>query len=138
MLARGLTSDSDFDRFLPLILPGEDAEGNANTVQGYVGDYGFAAFFGADEGTIFDGTVVRLREVSLAYSLPASLLEKTPFGSISLRLAGENLWYNAPNFPPGVNFDPEVLSLGVGNGRGFDYLTGPTAKKIGATLSLTF
>lgn len=138
MLARGLTSDSDFDRFLPLILPGEDAEGNANTVQGYVGDYGFAAFFGADEGTIFDGTVVRLREVSLAYSLPASLLDKTPFGSISLRLAGENLWYNAPNFPPGVNFDPEVLSLGVGNGRGFDYLTGPTAKKLGATLSLTF
>jgi outer membrane receptor protein involved in Fe transport len=138
MLARGLTSDSDFDRFLPLILPGEDAEGNANTVQGYVGDYGFAAFFGADEGTIFDGTVVRLREVSLAYSLPASLLEKTPFGSISLRVSGENLWYNAPNFPPGVNFDPEVLSLGVGNGRGFDYLTGPTAKKFGANITLTF
>jgi len=138
MLARGLTSDSDFDRFLPLILPGEDAEGNANTVQGYVGDYGFAAFFGADEGSIFDGTVVRLREVSLGYSIPASLLDKTPFGSISLRLTGENLWYNAPNFPPGVNFDPEVLSLGVGNGRGFDYLTGPTAKKFGATISLTF
>jgi TonB-linked SusC/RagA family outer membrane protein len=138
MLARGLTSDSDFDRFLPLILPGEDAEGNANTVQGYVGDYGFAAFFGADEGSIFDGTVVRLREVSLAYSLPASLLEKTPFGSVSFRISGENLWYNAPNFPPGVNFDPEVLSLGVGNGRGFDYLTGPTAKKFGANISLTF
>ncbi|SEQ81418.1 SusC/RagA family TonB-linked outer membrane protein [Neolewinella agarilytica] len=138
MLARGLTSDSDFDRFLPLILPGEDAEGNANTVQGYVGDYGFAAFFGADEGTIFDGTVIRLREISLGYSLPASLLDKTPFGSVSIRLAGENLYYYAPNFPEGVNFDPEVLSLGVGNGRGFDYLTGPTAKKYGATLSLTF
>jgi TonB-linked SusC/RagA family outer membrane protein len=138
MLARGLTTDTDFDRFLPLILPGEDAEGNENTVQGYAGDYGFAAFFGADEGTIFDGTVIRLREIALSYSIPASLLEKTPFGSISLRLAGENLWYYAPNFPPGVNFDPEVLSLGVGNGRGFDYLTGPTAKKFGATINLTF
>ena len=48
------------------------------------------------------------------------------------------MWYYAPNFPPGVNFDPEVLSLGVGNGRGFDFLTGPTARKYGATLSLTF
>ena len=138
MLARGLTSDSDFDRFLPLILPGEDSEGNANTVQGYVGDYGFAAFFGANEGSIFDGTVIRLREIGLGYSLPASLLDKTPFGSITVRLVGENLYYYAPNFPAGVNFDPEVLSLGVGNGRGFDYLTGPTAKKFGATISLTF
>lgn len=138
MLARGLTSDTDFDRFLPLILPGENAEGEDNTVQGYVGDYGFAAFFGADEGSIFDGTVIRLREVALSYDLPSSLLDKLPFGSISIRLAGENLWYNAPNFPPGVNFDPEVLSLGVGNGRGFDFLTGPTAKKYGATLSVTF
>lgn len=138
MLARGLTTDTEFDRFLPLILPGEDSEGNENTIQGYAGDYFFAGYFGADEGSIFDGTVIRLREVALSYNLPKSLLEKTPFGSISLRLAGENLWYFAPNFPPGVNFDPEVLSLGVGNGRGFDFLTGPTAKKYGATISLTF
>lgn len=138
MLARGLTTDTDFDRFLPLILPGEDSEGNENTVQGYAGDYFFAGYFGADEGSVFDATVIRLREVSLNYSIPASLLEKLPFGSINIRLAGENLWYFAPNFPPGVNFDPEVSSLGVGNGRGFDFLTGPTAKKYGATISLTF
>ena len=138
MLARGLTTDTDFDRFLPLILPGEDAEGNENTVQGYAGDYFFSAYFGADEGNIFDATVVRLREIALSYSLPKSMLERLPFGSISLRLAGENLWYYAPNFPEGVNFDPEVSSLGVGNGRGFDLITGPTAKKYGATLSLTF
>lgn len=138
MLARGLTTDTDFDRFLPLILPGEDAEGNENTVQGYAGDYAFAAFFGADEGSIFDATVIRLREIALSYDLPASLLDKTPFGSVSIRLVGENMWYFSPNFPPGVNFDPEVLSLGVGNGRGFDYLTGPTARKFGATVSLTF
>jgi TonB-linked SusC/RagA family outer membrane protein len=138
MLARGLTTDTDFDRFLPLILPGEDSEGNENTVQGYAGDYFFAAYFGADEGSIFDGTVIRLREVYLSYDLPSSLLDKLPFGSASIRFTGENMWYYAPNFPKGVNFDPEVLSLGVGNGRGFDLLTGPTARKYGATLSLTF
>ncbi|THH40265.1 SusC/RagA family TonB-linked outer membrane protein [Neolewinella litorea] len=138
MLARGLTTDTEFDRFLPLILEGEDSEGNPNNIQGYAGDYFFDAYFNADEGSIFDGTVVRLREVALSYALPASLLERTPFGSISLRVSGENLFYNAPNFPEGVNFDPEVLSLGVGNGRGFDFLTGPTAKKYGANLTLTF
>lgn len=138
MLARGLTTDTEFDRFLPLILPGEDAEGEVNTIQGYAGDYFFDAYFNADEGLIFDGTVIRLREIALSYALPASLLERTPFGSVSFRVSGENLFYNAPNFPEGVNFDPEVLSLGVGNGRGFDYLTGPTAKKYGATLTVTF
>ena len=138
MLARGLTTDTDFDRFLPLILPAVDADGEPNTIQGYAGDYFFDAYFGADEGRIFDGTVIRLREVALSYALPVGLLDRTPFGSVSLRLSGENLFYNAPNFPEGVNFDPEVLSLGVGNGRGFDYLTGPTARKYGATLTLTF
>lgn len=142
MLARGLTTDTDFDRFLPLILPGvkEDADGNIvpNDIQGYAGDYFFAAYFGADEGSIFDATVIRLREVSLSYDVPTKWLDNTPFGSISLRAVGENLFFNAPNFPTGVNFDPEVLSLGVGNGRGFDLLTGPTAKKYGVSLNVTF
>ena len=138
MLARGLTVDTDFDRFLPIILPGVTPEGDVNTVQGYAGDYFFDSYFGADEGRIFDGTVIRLREISLGYDLPSSVLESTFLGSVSIRLVGENLFYNAPNFPEGVNFDPEVLSLGVGNGRGFDLLTGPTAKKYGVNVSVTF
>jgi hypothetical protein len=52
--------------------------------------------------------------------------------------AGE-IWHYAWNFPAGSNFDPEVISYGAGsNARGWDEMTGPTAKKWGATLSLTF
>jgi outer membrane receptor protein involved in Fe transport len=138
LLARGNTSDTDVDRFLPIILPGVKADGTPNDLQGYIGDYFFDAYFGADEGSIFDGTVIRLRSVSLSYLLPENVLASTPFGRVSVTLAGENLWYNAPNFPEGINFDPEVLSLGVGNGRGFDFRTGPTAKKYGITLNVTF
>lgn len=138
MLARGNTVDTDFDRFLPVILPGVDSDGNPNDIQGYIGDFAFRAYFFADEGAIFDATVVRLREVGLSYVIPSSLLENTPFGSASVRFSGENLWYDAPNFPEGVNYDPEVLSLGVGNGRGFEFVTGPTAKKYSVNLSLTF
>ena len=139
MLARGNTVDTDVDRFLPIIQPGVKAsDGSKNDIQGYMGDFFFRSYFFADEGSIFDGTTLRLREISLSYDLPANLMEKTPFGGISLILSGENMWYKAYNFPEGVNFDPEVLSFGVGNGRGFDLLTGPTAKKYGATLRLTF
>ncbi len=138
MFARGNTVDSDVDRFLPLILPGELADGTTNNIQTYIGDAFFDGYFGADEGSVFDGTLIRLRQVSLAYVLPERLLAKTPFGRIGITLSGENLWYDAVNFPDGVNFDPEVLSLGVGNGRGFDYFTGPTAKKYGVTINATF
>ncbi|NND77271.1 MAG: TonB-dependent receptor, partial [Flavobacteriales bacterium] len=140
MLARGNTTDTDVDRFLPIAQPGvlaSDGETPAN-IQGYIGDLFFRSYFFADEGGIFDGTVIRLREISLSYTLPADILKNTPFGSVGITFAGENLWYNAPNFPEGINFDPEVLSVGVGNGRGFDFRTGPTAKKYGVTLNATF
>ncbi|MDW3646798.1 MAG: SusC/RagA family TonB-linked outer membrane protein [Bacteroidia bacterium] len=140
MLARGNTVDTDVDRFLPIIQPGVLAsdESTPNNIQGYIGDFFFRSYFFADEGTVFDGTTLRLREVSLSYDVPKAWLDKTPLGSISLILAGENLWYKAYNFPEGVNYDPEVLSLGVGNGRGFDFTTGPTSKRYSATLNLTF
>jgi TonB-linked SusC/RagA family outer membrane protein len=138
MLARGNTVDTDVDRFIPLIYPGVSADGSPNDVQAYIGDVAFRAYFFADEGVIFDGTTWRMRELSLSYELPQGLLGNTPFGSASIRLWGENLWFKAFNFPEGVNYDPEVLSLGVGNGRGFEFVTGPTAKKYGVALNFTF
>ena len=62
----------------------------------------------------------------------------TPFGNVSFSLAGYNLWYDAYNTPDGANFDPNVAGVGVGNGRGFDYLNGPSSKRYGASLKLTF
>jgi hypothetical protein len=42
------------------------------------------------------------------------------------------------NVPEHVNFDSEVASQGVDNGIGFDYLTGPSVRRFGAVLRLTF
>ena len=72
---------------------------------------------------MIDGTTVRLREISLGYSLPKSWLNKTPFGRIEIAVMGQNLWFKAINFPKYMNFDTDVLSLGVGNGLGFDRLS---------------
>lgn len=76
--------------------------------------------------------------ISLAYDIPKSLMAKTPFKTASIQLNGNNLWFNAINVPKNVNFDPEVLSTGVGNGAGFDYLTGPSARRYGFVVRLTF
>ncbi len=137
LMARGNTVDTDADRFQPIIIPGVKADGTPNDIQTYVGDSFFEYYFN-DEGSTFDGTFIRLREISLGYTLPAKVLENTPFGQIGITFSGENLWFNAPNVPEGINFDPEVLSLGVGNGRGFDFRTGPTGRRYGVSLNVTF
>jgi len=139
LLSRGLTEDTAYDRSGTVVLPGVNQNGTINTTQiGYT-QYGFnnSGFF-INEQAIYDATNLRLREISLSYSLPKKFLEKTPFGNISMSIVGQNLWFKAFNFPTHLNFDPEVMSLGVGNGQGFDYLTGPTAKRYGFNFNLTF
>jgi TonB-linked SusC/RagA family outer membrane protein len=142
MLARGNTVDTDFDRFLPVTLKGvnEASDGTItpNNIQAYIGDVSFRAYFFANEGAIFDATHFRVREAALNYSLPRSLIESTPFGDISLGIFGQNLFYKAYNFPEGVNYDPAVLSTGVGNNRGLEFVTGPTVRKYGFLIGLTF
>lgn len=141
LVGRGLTKDTEFDRLLPIILPGVKADGTPNDVQisasqAYFNNY--SGFFGMGDLITYDATVIRLREASVSYSLPASVLSKTPFGSISFTVSGQNLWYNAPNFPKYTRFDPETSSLGVSNVRGLEYLTGPTSRRFGASLRVTF
>lgn len=139
LTGRGIAGETDFDRFVPVITTGVKADGTPNDVQITPNRHYWehtGVFY--DENRIFDGTTLRLREISLSIVAPSSWLTNTPFGAASLTFSGQNLWYKAFNFPESINFDPEVLSLGVGNGRGFDFVTGPTSKKYGATLSLNF
>ena len=95
--------------------------------------------YGADEVNVYDGTVIRLREVSLGYSLPRTILSKTPFGSVNISISGRNLWWNAPNVLEDLNLDPEVLGGTSGtNVQGFEYGAAPTTRRYGVNLNLTF
>jgi len=143
LTARGIAGETGFDRFVPVIVTGlkENAEGElvTNDIQVSANNaYWRNTGVWYDENRIFDATTIRLREISLSFAIPQKFLDKTPFGNASLTFAGQNMWYKAVNFPESINFDPEVLSLGVGNGRGFDFVTGPTSKRFGGTLSFTF
>jgi len=147
-LARGVTKDPVADREMSFIMPGVRQDGNnpdgtpryvKNDRQISAADYFFSGYQGAtDQPNVFDGSTIRLREVSLAYSVPKNIMAKTPFKKASFAMSGTNLWFLALNFPPNMNFDTDVLGTGVGNGLGFDFVTGPSSRRLGGTLTLTF
>ncbi|MBL0745199.1 SusC/RagA family TonB-linked outer membrane protein [Chryseolinea lacunae] len=152
-LGRGVTKDTE-DREVNKIIPGFlgdinsgqpllDAEGKKipNNIQIETNDLYFGETFGinaADEWNVYDATVFRLREASLGYSLPKSLLAKTPFGSVSVTLTGRNLWYKAPNMPKHSHMDPETSSFGTSNAQGFEFDNFPSVRRYGVNLRLTF
>ena len=94
--------------------------------------------FGPTETRIYDASVVRLQELSLGYNFPSRFLDKTPFGALSVTAQGFNLWYDAYNIPDGANFDPNVQGVGIGNGRGFDFINGPSSRRYGISIKASF
>lgn len=138
LLGRGLTTDTE-DRLNTFILPGALADGTPNTRQINNSTFYFNnVLFGPDELGIYDASTIRLQELGLTYALPSKFLDKTPFGSLSFTVSGQNLWYKAINMPDGTNFDPNVAGVGVGNGAGFDYLNGPSSRRYGLSVKASF
>jgi len=140
LVGRGVVdADRPLDREKTYVLPGVKQDGSPNDIQLtttriYFNNLGF----GSNEFSIYDGSTIRLSEVSLGYSLPKKFLEKTPFGNLSFTLSGSNLWFKALNMPHNVNFDTNTLSTGVGNGQGIDFISGPSARRYGLTVKATF
>lgn len=150
LIRRGVTRDTENREGTKAIVgvlanpntgsPLLDASGNkiSNTIQLGANDIYFLNLVDPANKGIYDGSVVRLREVSLSYNVPKKFIDNTPFGSISFSLLGQNMWYWAPNVPKYTNFDPEVISTGVGNGAGLDLQTAPSSKKYGFSVKASF
>ncbi|MEZ0484107.1 SusC/RagA family TonB-linked outer membrane protein [Fibrella aquatica] len=129
------------DRDQPRILPGVIAVANAdgttsyrpNNIQLPAQTYWQGLGGLASEAAVFDASVYRLRELSLNYVLPKSLLNRTPFGTISVGVSGRNLFFYAP----GYFSDPEVNTQGAGNIQGLDLNGPPPTRNFGVNLRLT-
>jgi TonB-linked SusC/RagA family outer membrane protein len=120
----------------PYIYEGVKADGSPNdvpiTVEQYWGNSGRHV---AAKGFIYNTSWFRVREASLNYSFPKSLLTKTPFGRATLGIFGRNLFLYAPGYP---HLDPEQNALGVSNAQGLEFNAQPQTKSMGVNLSVTF
>jgi hypothetical protein len=140
----------NFDPTLPLILPGvnEVRDGSGN-VTGYTPNNipltTAGVFFGntiiggpASDRGVFDATRIRFREVSLSYTIPTSLVSKLKLKGASISFVGNNLWWSVFNAPKYTAVDFDRTGFGVGQGSGIEYVSGPSARRYGVNLRLTF
>ena len=87
---------------------------------------------------MYDATVYRLRELTLAYELPKSVLGKSRISGVTFSISGRNLWYLAPGFPKHTHFDPETSSFGASSIQGLEFSAAPTTRRVGLNLNVTF
>jgi hypothetical protein len=130
------------NHYTPLLVGGKPVQNQTRvTTNDLFFTQGTGASFatnGAFEYAVFDGTVYRLREVVLAYSLPASLVNKLKLSAVNFSISGRNLWYLAPNVPKYTHFDPDINSVVSGNTQGVETGGAPSTRRIGVNLNITF
>lgn len=91
-------------------------------------------FFGAGSQFVEQTDWVRLREVTLSYALPKSILSKSPIDGAEVYFTGRNLWIDTPF----TGVDPETSLYGASNAQGLEYFNMPGTKTLTFGLKLKF
>ena len=85
---------------------------------------------------VFKDTWVKMREISINYAIPTSLVKKTrAFQAASISLVGRDLFYLYSSLPNNIN--PEG-SNGAGNAQGIEFASLPGVRSLGFQVRLSF
>jgi len=89
-----------------------------------------------NEGAVFDGSYIKLREVSLSYALPSAFMDRIGvLSGAKLSVVGRNVLMLYSNHN---QIDPELNIYGGNLQGGLFYVTLPTARSLGVNLNVTF
>lgn len=130
----GITSN------IGIILEGVHEDGTPNTtvVHYYYKYLPNAGGWGKIISTpgIIENTWVKMREVSLAYTLPQKMAAATKvFQHLTLTLTGRDLFYLYTTLPDKIN--PEGI-MGSGNAQGFEWASFPGTRSVTFGISVAF
>ncbi|HEY0609601.1 MAG TPA: SusC/RagA family TonB-linked outer membrane protein, partial [Chitinophaga sp.] len=120
-----------------VILPGvKQADGKPNDIRVSAVNYGVYGYRRNPAAAfVYDASYVKLREVSLTYSLPKGVVSKIhPIKGIDFSLIGRNLWIIHKNLPYA---DPEE-GMSSGNVQGYQTGAYPTARTFGFNAKVRF
>jgi hypothetical protein len=137
--SRGMLKETGVDRDQPHILPGVIADPAnpgkylPNNIQIPAQTYWGVLGGLQSEFNVYDATTFRMRDISLGYDLPRTLMDKLKITSARISVFANNVFFIAPN----AFFDPQVNVQGAGNIRGFDGQGTPNARTVGAGLKVS-
>ena len=86
------------------------------------------------EEFVEDADYIKFRELSLGYTLPSKILDKTFLTSANISIIGRNLFYLQRSAD---NIDPES-AYNVGNSQGLEYFGVPSTRSYGLSLNVKF
>ncbi|HMH23214.1 MAG TPA: SusC/RagA family TonB-linked outer membrane protein [Puia sp.] len=86
------------------------------------------------EPFVYKSDFIKLRSITLDYSIPAKKFSGTPFKAITVSLVARNIW-TIKKYTP--NLDPES-TYNNGNAQGLEFTGMPITKTFGVNLNLKF
>jgi len=137
--SRGALKETAVDRDKAHILPGVIPDPNnagkylPNNIEIPAQTYWQTLGGLQSEFNVYDATTFRMRDISIGYDLPASLIDKLKINSARIAVFANNVFFVAPN----AFFDPQVNTQGAGNIRGLDLQSVPNARTVGAGLKVS-
>ena len=88
-----------------------------------------------ESSSVFDASYVKLRQVTLGYSLPDKLLENTFIDAVKISVVGRNL---AILYRKAPHIDPETGFSSANGEQGQEFGQYPSARNIGFNVNLKF
>jgi len=118
----------EYDPLTGAITNYDELQFAPNTTATFLQDW-ISRYYNQAENNMQSRTYAKLREVTLTYNFPESILAKTFIRNASLSLIGRNLLY----FAKSDDFDVDQFVYGAGSD-----LQSPTLKRYGFNLNITF
>jgi TonB-linked SusC/RagA family outer membrane protein len=130
----GVTRTGDGTEDSPYVYSEVDRDLTPHEARNYWGSVG-GETTGITPMFLYDASFGKLRQLTLGYSLPRTLLAKTPFRTVTVSFVARNLailWKNIPNV------DPESAYSNQAGAQGLEYFAMPTTRSFGFNLGLGF
>jgi TonB-linked SusC/RagA family outer membrane protein len=95
-------------------------------------NYYWQGWYSIHEQHVVDGSFVKLRELTLGYTLPGTMTRRIGVQGVNVALTGRNLWM----WSRARHIDPET-AFDASNAQGFEFGQLPTARSVGFNISVT-
>lgn len=138
ILANSGNSVSTLEHRSDFVVPNSITEstGSANTVEITPQQFYGATAGGSNiEDYVFDADYIKLKELSISYSLSESITDKLNISGASISFIARNLFFISREVD---SFDPEVSGFNSRNAQGVELLSLPGTRSYGINLAVKF